>query len=78
MHKLCTIKVDMSAVGLDKFDAREAPDSSPGFEGRPYYYAPCQLKVIIGAADLKFEVWFKGIQYGEKYIDVEWGRFDAT
>jgi len=46
----------------------------PIFKGQPYYEAEYDIKVIIGATDLKFELWFRNKQYGEKYLEVEWER----
>ena len=72
---VCNIVSDLESVGLDKFNKKKAPRKISGFKSQPYYEACYKIKVIIGAADIKFELWFQGVQYmDQKYIDVEWEK----
>lgn len=73
---VCKLKADLNKLSLDVFEAKRSPGKMkiPIFKGQPYYEAEYDIKVIIGATDLKFELWFRNKQYGEKYLEVEWGR----
>lgn len=75
VNLVCSINADLNSVDLDNFVAKKAPRKTSGFKSQPYHQARYKIKMIIGAAGLKFELWFKGVQYmEEKYIDVEWEK----
>ena len=67
------IKIDLSQQALDSFELKKQPRKS-GLKSkdRQYYEAEGTVKVIVGAADLKFEVWYKGVLLDEEVVTVEW------
>ena len=70
---VCHICFDLTDLGLDKLEARKGPTGKFFKRDQKYYRATFETKFIIGAAaDLKIEVWFKGRQYNEKYVSVDW------
>ena len=72
---VCLINFDLSKLGLDSFESKKGPWKNVlKLKNRQYYRASYTIKVIVGAADLKFEVWYKGVLYGEEVVTVEWRR----
>jgi hypothetical protein len=59
----------MSRFDVDDFEVEKAG----WFKGRTHRVAIYELKVFQGAADIKFELWFKGKKRSEeKDITVNW------
>ena len=60
-RKFCSIESDLSDIPIDKFEKRDEPFISKYFTHRAktYYVARYNIKFVIGAADIKFELWFK-------------------
>lgn len=70
----CRIEADLTSLGLDQLKVEKAPSKSLlNFKVQKYYRADFETRFIVGAADLKAEIWFKGKPYGEKYISIKWG-----
>ena len=53
MEKLCEVESDLSNVDEKKFKEKNKQFWKPG---QPYYDVLYQVKVIIGSADLRFEL----------------------
>lgn len=61
---LCVAISDLSEVNISDFDKKEGKRKKWGMQsGDTYYESICDVKFVIGAADAKFELWFKGKQY---------------
>ena len=70
---VCLIHFDLSQLALDSFESKKGPwKNVMKLKDRQYYRASYTIKVIVGAADLKFEVWYKGVLYGGEVVNVEW------
>ena len=70
---VCLINFNLSQLALDSFEPQKGPWKNVlKVKNRQYYRASYTIKVIVGAADLKFEVWYKGVLYGEEVVTVEW------
>ncbi|KAK3172740.1 hypothetical protein OEA41_006064 [Lepraria neglecta] len=74
---VCRIKYDLSNVPLDQFEMKKGPSEKLKFNGQPYYNIHHEAKITVGPADLKFEIWYKGAQYGKDNIAVEWDKAPA-
>ena len=75
VNLVCSINAGLNPVDLDNFAAKKTPGKISGFKSQPYYQARYKIKIIIGAADLKVELWFKSVQYmEEKFIGIEWEK----
>ena len=70
---VCQINNDLSQLAPDSFESRKGLWEN-GFKVKngQYYRAICTVKVIVGAADLKFEMWSNDVLYGEEVLTVEW------
>ena len=53
MEKLCEVESDLSGADEKKFKEKNRQFWKPG---KPYYEVVYQVKVVIGAADLRFEL----------------------
>lgn len=63
----------LSDIGLDKLKVRRCPEEIEKKYGhREYHQLKCETKIMIGAADLKFEVWCSGKRYGEERVSIDW------
>ena len=70
---VCRINYDLSQLALDKFESRKGLwENGLKFKDRHYYRFNHTLNFIVGAADLRFEVWDNGVLYGEEVVNVEW------
>ena len=72
-QRVCQINCDSTQLALASFVSRKRPRGN-GLKSkdRQYYEAACTIKVIVGAADLKFEVWYEDVLCGEEVVTVEW------
>jgi hypothetical protein len=72
-YKLCTVVADVKELRQSDFELK----NKKCWEGKKYYLVEFTVRVIIGPADLKFELWFKGAKYNRSHdpIKIEW---DAT
>ena len=61
VHPVCSISADLNSVGLDNFGAKRDSGKISGFKAQPDHHAIDKVKIIIGAADLEFELWFMGV-----------------
>lgn len=69
------ITSDLSEVALENFEKGWAPSKIPGKKGPLYYEANYKMKVLVGAGDIRFEMWFRNAQYMDKNrIHVEWEK----
>lgn len=67
---LCTIKSDLSGADEAKFIKKNKHFWKPG---EKYYVVDYEIRVIVGAADLTFELWFDGKKLSkDNSIQVEW------
>jgi hypothetical protein len=60
----------LTGVGENEFQLKNRKI----WQGRKYYIATFSVRVIIAPADLRFELWFKGMKYnrGHDAISVQW------
>ncbi|KAL9117809.1 MAG: hypothetical protein Q9187_005646 [Circinaria calcarea] len=65
--QLCTVKADLSKVDIQQFEhvKYHLLNKFPGRGKQSHYTADYKIKLVIGAADLRFELWFQGMQYME-------------
>jgi hypothetical protein len=67
----CTLESDLRHVPLTAFKKKNRHWYN---RGKVYYRASYSVHVVIGPADLRFELWMDGIRYSEGVpIRVEWG-----
>ena len=70
---VCRIHWDVSQLSLDIFELRKGLwENGSKVKNGQYYRADCTVKGIVGAADLKFELWFKDVLCGDEVVTVEW------
>jgi hypothetical protein len=69
---LCTVKSNLAGVNELEFQAK----NRRCWQGRKFYLATFTVRVVIAPADLKFELWFKGVKYSRNHdpINVQWDR----
>ncbi|CZR50245.1 related to hsp70 protein [Phialocephala subalpina] len=74
--KLCVIKSDLRAVEENEFEVK----NKHCWQGRRYYLAKFQIKVMVAPADLKFELWFKGTKYSRSHdpVTIQWDPAGAN
>jgi len=74
--KLCTVQSNLAEVGQGEFKVK----NKRCWQGKKYYLATFTVRVIIGPADLRFELWFKGVRYNRSHepIAVEWDHAGAN
>ncbi|KAL9074642.1 MAG: hypothetical protein Q9157_004316 [Trypethelium eluteriae] len=76
VQKLCDIESDLSSASEKEF--KEKNRRIWQF-GQRYFQVKYQIKVIIGPADLRFELWFNGQKLSkDKPIKVEWASPTAS
>ena len=71
--ELCDITSDMSILSFKDM----AKESTGGWFGKTYYIATLNVRFIIGAADIGFQVWDhsgKRKLSNDRSIQVEWGE----
>ncbi len=66
---VCRITFDLTSRRLQKL---EADKRFLDFRSTKYYRADFETRFIVGAANLSFEVWFKGKKVGEENVSVRW------
>jgi hypothetical protein len=68
--KLCFVTSNLSGVKESEFQVKNK------WRGKKYYLATPTVRVIIGPADLRFELWFKGEKFSRNHnpITVQWER----
>ena len=70
---VCQVNNDLSQLALDSVELRKGLwENGLKVKNGQYYRATCTVKVIVGAADLKFELWVKGVLCGDGVVTVEW------
>ncbi|TVY50244.1 hypothetical protein LCER1_G008257 [Lachnellula cervina] len=74
--KLCEIESDLTGIGESEFELKNRKI----WQGKKFYIATFSVKVIIAPADLRFELWFKGMRYnkGHDAITVQWDEVGAA
>ncbi|TVY38313.1 hypothetical protein LSUB1_G004387 [Lachnellula subtilissima] len=74
--KLCEIESDLTGIGENEFELKNRKI----WQGKKFYVATFSVKVIIAPADLRFELWFKGMKYnkGHDAITVQWDEVGAA
>ena len=56
---------------------KKGPSEKLKFNSQPYYSIYHEARITVGPVDLKFEIWYKGAQYGKDNIAVEWDKAPA-
>ena len=75
MSPVCTVLSDLSKIDLKKLDAKKVSSKLLKFRRQRYYEGDYDLKVIIGATDMKFELWLQGVKcMSGNEIGVEWDK----
>lgn len=75
VEPVCTILSDLSKIDLNKMESKKVSSKILKFKRERYYEGDYDVKVIIGATDLKFELWLQGVKcMGGNEIGVEWDR----
>jgi hypothetical protein len=71
------MKSDLSDISDEEF---ELMNKRTPWKGKRYYLIDFKIRVIIGPADLKFELWFKDKKYdtGHDPIKIEWDSQGAA
>ena len=70
---VCRLTVDLTSLGLDELEAKKRPNKHLlHLKSQRFYRADFETRILVGPADLKFEIWFKGKRYGENNISVKW------
>ena len=70
---VCRINYDLSQLSLNQFQLKKGLwENGSKVKNGKYYRAKQTIKVIVDAADLRFEVWYDGVRYGDKVVTVEW------
>jgi hypothetical protein len=74
--KLCVVKSDLKEVNEREFELK----NKRCWQGPTYYIATFTLRVIVGPADLKFELWFKGMKYNRNHepVKIQWDQAGAS
>jgi hypothetical protein len=74
--KLCNVQSDLKEVNEREFELK----NKHCWQGKRYYNATFTVRVIIAPADLKFELWFKGVKYnrGHEAVSIEWDQAGAN
>ena len=69
-YKLCVVHSDVKELRESDFDLK----NKRCWQGKRYYLVEFTVRVIIGPADLKFELYFKGVKYNRSHdpIKIEW------
>ncbi|KAI9662318.1 MAG: hypothetical protein M1821_008485 [Bathelium mastoideum] len=76
VQRLCDIESDLSSADEDEFKKK---NRHLWQFGHAYYQVKYQIKVLIGPADLRFELWFNGKKLSkDKPIKVEWASPTAS
>jgi hypothetical protein len=67
----------LSGVSEEEF---ELMNKRTPWKGKRYYRVAFKIKVIVGPADLKFELWFKDKKYNRSHnpIKIEWDQVGAA
>ncbi|TAQ90476.1 hypothetical protein B7494_g1204 [Chlorociboria aeruginascens] len=75
-YKLCVIQSNLSSVSEKEFDLKNRKP----WQGKKYYIATFAVRVIIAPADLKFELWFKGMRYNRDHdpVQVQWDEVGSA
>jgi hypothetical protein len=76
VYKLCQVHTNLEGVSEKEFELK----NKRAWQGEVYYLATFTVKVIVGSADLKFELWFKDKRYTGTHdpISVEWDSAGAS
>ncbi|KAI9704654.1 MAG: hypothetical protein M1820_005402 [Bogoriella megaspora] len=75
VQRLCDIESDLSSADERQFKEKNRQFWKPG---ERYFSVRYQVRVIIGPADLRFELWFNGQKLSkDKSIKVEWASATA-
>ena len=68
----CNIQSDLTHIPLTEFKEKNRHWWS---RGPRYYLATYEVKVVVDAAHIRFELWFNGRNYTTEHpIAVEWGE----
>ncbi|KAF2841345.1 hypothetical protein M501DRAFT_1029446 [Patellaria atrata CBS 101060] len=69
-HVICELQADLSSIDEGQFEAKNRHFWSAGPK---YFKVNYQVRVIIGPADIRFELWFNGQRLNkDQPIHVEW------
>lgn len=76
VYKLCQVYANLEGVSESEFQLK----NKRAWQGEAYYIATFTVKVIVGPADLKFELWFKDKRYNGTHdpISIEWDSTGAS
>lgn len=75
VKSFCTIQSDMSEFVVEDFEV----EKGGWFKGQTHRVAIYELKVIKGAADIKFELWFKHKKRSEETgVRVNWDDYQIV
>jgi hypothetical protein len=75
--KLCTIESNLSSVQQNEFVEK----GKHFWSGKKHHFrAEYAIRVIVAPADLKFELYFKGVKFSRNHdpISVEWDKEGAA
>jgi len=74
-HELCTVRANLQEVHENEFELK----NKRCWQGRRYYNARFTIRVLVGPADLRFELWFKGMKYNRSHdpVQIEWDAAGA-
>ncbi|CAI6291398.1 unnamed protein product [Periconia digitata] len=69
-HVLCAISSDLSTLATSRFEQRKKHFWS---SGKPYLQISYEIRVLVGPADLRFELWFENEKLSkDTSISVQW------
>ncbi|TGO27007.1 hypothetical protein BPAE_0049g00340 [Botrytis paeoniae] len=76
VSKLCTVHSDLKEVDEEEFE----PKNRKLWQRKKYYLATFTVRVIIAPADLRFELWFKGMKYNRSHepLSIDWDPAGAS
>jgi hypothetical protein len=72
VQELCILESDLSEFDLYGGDFEETKEYFP--KKKHYFTAKYEIRVIVGPADIRFELWFRNRKCGENSISVRWGE----
>lgn len=72
VEELCILRSDLSQFNLFGGDFKEHKPRLFS-KRKAYFTAKYEIRVLVGAADIKFELWFRSRRCGENSMAVTWG-----
>ena len=70
---LCRVDFNVTDLGMAAFDVMRGPRKGCLQPREKFYRAHFEVKMIMGATDVRFEAWNKGVKYGDNHVTIDWG-----